>query len=258
MKVTIITVTLNSEKHLEDCINAVLSQDYKNIEHIIIDGQSTDGTLAIIEKYKDRIAQWVSEKDYSMYDAINKGMTMATGDIIGTLNSDDIFASTDVISMIVRSFNEQKVDAVYGDLVFVDPNNTESITRVWKGKTFKRSRFRYGWMPAHPTFYFRRPLLEKCGYYETHYFTACDFEFMLRYLYRYSISAYYIPQLIVKMRGGGLSNGNIKRRLRVNRRDYLAMKKNKIPFSFFVSFLKPMLKLHQYKWGKHKFFSWLH
>ena len=258
MKVTIITVTLNSEKFLEDCILSVRSQDYKNIEHIIIDGESTDGTLAIIEKHKDHIAKWISEKDYSMYDAINKGMAMATGDLIGTLNSDDIFASTNVISKIVQSYKEQQVDAVYGDLQFVEPQNTAAVTRIWRGKKFKRSRFRYGWMPAHPTFYFKRELLEQYGYYETHYFTACDFEFMLRYLYRCRVSAYYIPQLIVKMRSGGLSNGNLKRRLRVNRRDYLAMKKNKVPFAFFVSFLKPVLKLHQYKWSMHKLFSWLH
>ncbi len=254
MKVSIITVTLNSEKFLESCINSIINQEYKNIEHIIIDGQSTDGTLAIIEKYKDHIAKWVSEKDYSMYDAINKGMDMATGEIIGTLNSDDILASPDVIGEIIKVFSEQNVDAVYGDLVYVDPNNLLKINRVWKSDPFKRSRFRYGWMPAHPTFYFRKKLLEVCGNYQTHYFTACDYEFMLRYLYHFRVAACYLPKLFVKMRGGGISNGNIYRRLRVNRRDYLAMKKNKIPFAFFVSFLKPLIKLHQYKWRKRSLF----
>jgi glycosyltransferase involved in cell wall biosynthesis len=250
MKVTIITVTLNSEKFLADCINSVISQDYKNIEHIIIDGQSTDGTLAIIERYGDHIAKWVSEKDYSMYDAINKGMAMATGDIIGTLNSDDVLASTDVISEIVRTFVEERVNAVYGDLVYVDQNDVHKVRRVWKGLSYKRSRFKYGWMPAHPTFYFRRKLLDICGPYETHYFTAADYEFMARYLYHYKVSAWYMPKLVVMMRMGGISNSNIFRRLRANRRDYLAMKKNKIPFAFFVSFLKPLLKLHQYKQGR--------
>jgi len=250
MKVSIITVTLNSEKFLADCIKSVISQDYKNIEHIIIDGKSTDGTLAIIERYGDHIAQWVSEKDYSMYDAINKGMAMATGEIIGTLNSDDVLASTDVISEIVRTFVEQRVNAVYGDLVYVDQHDLFKVRRVWKGLSYKRSRFRYGWMPAHPTFYFRKKLLDICGPYETHYFTSSDYEFMARYLYYFNVSAWYIPKLIVMMRRGGVSNGNIFRRLRANRRDYLAMKKNKIPFAFFVSFLKPLLKLHQYKRGR--------
>jgi len=246
MKVTIITVTLNSEKYLEESILSVIAQDHKDIEHIIIDGLSTDGTLAIIDKYKDHISQWVSEKDYSMYDAINKGMRMATGEIIGTLNSDDFLASPDVISTIVAGFNEAKVDAVYGDLVYVDQDQPRKILRKWKGGAFNRNKFKIGWMPAHPTFYFRRRLLDRCGYYETHFFSAADYEFMTRYLFYYKVSALYVPKLIVKMRSGGMSNGNIYRRLRANRRDYLAMKKNRVPFPFVVSCLKPVIKLHQY------------
>jgi glycosyltransferase len=256
MKVTLITVTLNSEKYLEDCILSVINQSYTNIEHIIIDGESTDGTLSIIEKYKDHIAAWVSEKDHSMYDAINKGMKMATGDIIGTLNSDDILASNDVISKIIACFESKKVDTVYGDLLYVDQDDTSKVLRKWTGGEFKRSKFRYGWMPAHPTFYFRRNLLEKCGYYETHFFSAADYEFMTRYPYYYKTSAAYVPKLIVKMRSGGMSNGNVFRRLRANRRDYLAMKKNLVPMPLVVSFLKPVIKLHQYtNMGLARFFT---
>jgi glycosyltransferase len=223
-----------------------MAQDYKNIEHIIIDGESTDGTLDIILKYNGHIARWVSEKDYSMYDAINKGMKMATGDIIGTLNSDDMLASSDVISKIVDCFEKKKVDAVYGDLVYINHTDTTKILRKWKGGEYNRNKFLIGWMPAHPTFYFKRSLLETCGYYETHFFTAADYEFMTRYLYYYKVSAAYVDKLIVKMRNGGMSNGNIFRRLRANRRDYLAMKKNRVPLPFIVAFLKPMIKLHQY------------
>ena len=256
MKVTIITVTLNSERFLEDCIKSVISQDYKDIEHIIIDGGSTDATLSIIHKYKDHIAAWVSEKDPGMYDAINKGMRMATGDIIGTLNSDDTLSTSKVISEIANTFYEQKVDSVYGDLVYVDQQNTDKVIRVWKGLPYKRKRYKYGWMPAHPTFYFKRELLDKYGYYETHYFTASDYEFMARYLFYFRISAYYIPKLIVKMRTGGMSNKTIYQRLRANRRDYLAMKRNRIPFPFIVSLLKPLIKLHQYKsMGGHRNFN---
>lgn len=246
MKVTLITVTLNSAKYLEDCILSVMKQDYAQIEHIIIDGESTDNTLSIIEKYKDHIAGWISEKDHSMYDAINKGMRMATGDIIGTLNSDDMLASPDVISKIVERFETAKVDAIYGDLLYVDQEDTSKVLRKWTGGEFKRKKFRYGWMPAHPTFYFRRKLLDTCGYYEKFFFSAADYEFMTRYLYYYKVSASYIPKLIVKMRTGGISNGNVIRRLRANRRDYLAMKKNQVPMPVVASILKPMRKLNQY------------
>ncbi len=246
MRVTIITVTMNSARFLEDCIQSVIRQNYNDIEHIVIDGASTDGTLVIIEKYKDHISKWISEKDGGMYDAINKGMQMASGDIIGTLNSDDVLAAPNVISTIVDSFNDQSIDAVYGDLVYVDPINTDKVIRVWRGLPFKRSRYKYGWMPAHPTFYFRKALLPKYGYYETHYFTASDYEFMARYLFYFRVNASYIPKLIVKMRTGGMSNKTIYQRLRANRRDFLAMKRNRIPFPFIVSMLKPLIKLHQF------------
>lgn len=247
MKVSIITVTYNSEKYLADCIESVRKQTYGNIEHIIIDGKSTDGTLKIIQKYSKSIAHWISETDRGMYDAINKGMKLATGDIIGVLNSDDMLASADVIMDIVACFDETGKDAIYGDLVYVDPLNTQKVMRYWKGLPFKRFRFTYGWMPAHPTFYIRRELIDQFGGYENHYYSAADYEFMARYLYHHKVSASYVPKMIVKMRAGGVSNGNIYRRLRANRRDYLAMKKNNIPFAFIVSILKPLIKIPQFK-----------
>ena len=246
MKVTLLTVTYNSEKYLEECIHSVINQTYPNIEHIIIDAESTDGTLDIIRQYDKNISHWVSEKDNGMYDAINKGIGMASGSIIGILNSDDKLASVDVISDIVRCFQDHQVDAVYGDLVYVEQMNMQNVLRYWKGVSYKRFRFKYGWMPAHPTFYVRSSLIADLGGYESHYYTAADYEFMARYLYRFRINARYLPKLIVKMRAGGQSNKNIAIRLRANRRDYLAMKKNKIPFPFVVSILKPIIKLHQY------------
>jgi glycosyltransferase len=246
MKVSIITVTHNSAKYLQECIDSVVQQTYSNIEHIVIDANSTDGTIEIIQQYSNHIAKWVSEDDKGMYDAINKGMKMATGDIIGILNSDDILASKNVIKQIVNCFQENKVDSLYGDLVYVDQKNTKKIIRYWKGLSYSRFRFNYGWMPAHPTFYFRSDLLSDLGGYESHYFTAADYEFMARYLYRYRISSKYLPLLIVKMRVGGASNRNIMNRLRANRRDYLAMKINNIPFPHIASILKPIIKLRQY------------
>ena len=152
MKVSIITVTYNSGKYLQDCIESVIKQSYKDIEHIIVDGKSNDNTLDIIRKYEAHISKWISETDKGMYDAINKGIVMATGDVVGILNSDDMLDGDDVISSIVDAFEEQKTDAVYGDLEYVDPKDTGKILRIWKGRPYKRYRFRYGWMPAHPTF----------------------------------------------------------------------------------------------------------
>ncbi len=245
-KVTIITVTYNSAAYLQDCINSVRSQNYPNIEYIIVDGKSSDGTMGIVRKNNEAVDYWISETDKGMYDAINKGMAVATGDIIGILNSDDVLDNENVITTIVNCFEKQGVDSIYGDLEFVDRNDVNKVMRIWKGQPFKRSRFRYGWMPAHPTFYIKRSLVEKYGAYENHYYSAADYEFMSRYLYLNSVSSYYIPELLVRMRMGGQSNVNIKQRLRANRRDYLAMKKNKIPFAFFVSILKPLIKVHQF------------
>ena len=246
MKVSIITVTYNSEKYLEDCIRSVMQQRYKDIEHIIIDGKSKDATVDIIRKYESHIAKWVSETDKGMYDAINKGMEMATGDIIGILNSDDMLEDDAVISSIVDAFEKEKVDSVYGDLEYVDPEDLTKKYRIWKGKPYKRRLFQFGWMPAHPTFYFKREVFLKYGGYETHFFSAADYELMCRYLFHHRISSLYIPRLLVKMRRGGQSNDNLKARFRANRRDYLAMKKNGIIFPFLVSILKPLSKLHQY------------
>lgn len=247
MKVSIITVTYNSEKYIVDCITSVRNQTYGKIEHIIIDGKSTDNTIELIKKNEKHLSHWVSETDRGMYDAINKGIKLATGDIIGVLNSDDILASPDVILNIVTCFRHTGKDAIYGDLVYVDPLNTSKVNRYWKGLTYKRFRFNYGWMPAHPTFYIRRKLIDQFGGYENHYFTAADYEFMARYLYLHKISAFYLPRLIVKMRNGGISNTTILSRLRANRRDYLAMRHNKIPFAFLVSILKPLIKIPQFK-----------
>lgn len=246
MKVTIITVTYNAATYLQDCIDSVVGQTYPDIEHIVIDGLSTDGTVDIIKKYDNHITKWVTEKDGSMYDAINKGMQLATGDVMGILNSDDILASNKVIASIVQCFNENKVDSLYGDLEYVDQQKTDKVIRHWKGLPYKRYRFKYGWMPAHPTFYFKRSLLKELGGYQTHYFTASDYEFMARYLFRYRISAVYLPLLIVKMRVGGQSNKDAISRFRANRRDYLAMKANKIPFPHIASILKPLIKLRQF------------
>lgn len=256
-KLSIITVTYNSEKYLAECIESVIGQTYPNIEHIIIDGKSKDATVSIIQKYSNHIARWVSETDRGMYDAINKGLELASGDFVGILNSDDMLDTPGVIAAIVKAFEENNTDAVYGDLEYVYQDDPTKIWRIWKGKPYKRSLFKVGWMPAHPTFYLKKSCIDQYGGYENHYFSAADYEFMSRYLYKHGLSAYYLPMLIVKMRVGGMSNKSFLQRVRANRRDYLAMKKNNIPFAFFVSVLKPLSKLHQfYKKNTQLFLSW--
>ncbi|MCO6496028.1 MAG: glycosyltransferase [Chitinophagaceae bacterium] len=247
MKVSIITVCLNSEKTLADCIRSVRRQTHDDIEYIVIDGKSDDATTTIIHENLDFIKHFVSETDRGMYDAINKGLKIATGDIVGILNSDDVFAADDAVEKIVACFNERQTDAVYGDLVYTDATEPDKIVRYWKSKPYNRNNFCWGWMPAHPTFYIRRELVKKYGYYENHFYTAADYEFMARYLYKYKCTAAYLDEILINMHTGGMSNGSLKRRLRANRRDYLAMKRNKIPFAFIVSILKPLSKLHQYK-----------
>lgn len=246
MKVTLITVTYNSARYLQNCIQSVSNQDYSDIEYIVIDGGSTDETISIIEQNNHCITKWISERDNGMYDAINKGMKLATGDVIGILNSDDILACKDVVSKIAACFKEQNVDSVFGDLLYVDAEDTSKIHRSWKGMPYNRKSFNLGWMPAHPTFYVRREIVEQLGGYETHFFSASDFELMTRYLYKHRVSSFYLPELIVKMRKGGMSNGSFKKRIRANRRDYLALKTNEVPFALLVSLMKPLRKLPQY------------
>lgn len=246
MKISLVTVTYNSEKYLAHCIDSVLCQTHNNIEHIIVDGNSKDKTVAIIKSYGNKIAKWISEPDSGIYDAINKGIAMATGDVIGVLNSDDMLFSSDVIEKIANAFETQKVDSIYGDLQYVDQEVTSRVFRTWKGKKYDRNLFKMGWMPGHPTFYIKKSVIDMYGGYETHYFTAADYEFMARYLFKHKISSFYLPKLIVKMRRGGASNNNINHRFRANRRDYLAMKENAIPMPFLVSILKPLIKVHQY------------
>ena len=247
MKVSIITPTWNSAKFLQACIDSIRSQTHKNVEYIIVDGRSTDDTLSIIQRNTDVVTHYISETDRGMYDAINKGIALATGELLGVLNSDDVFADDNALATIVQTFERNGCDAVYGDLNFVDSADINKVTRIWKSGEYNRNNFTRGWMPPHPTFYLRRELTDKYGLYENHFYSAADYEFMCRYLYKHGISACYIPQLLIKMRRGGQSNGSLKKRLRANRRDYLAMKKNGIPFPLLVSVLKPLSKLHQYR-----------
>jgi len=246
MKISIITVVYNNKDTIKDAIESVLNQTYENIEYIIIDGASTDGTVEIIKSYGNKIDKFISEKDNGIYDAMNKGIKLATGDIVGMLNSDDFYASSDMIKKMVKEFKEKKVDSVYGDLVYVNAENTDKIVRYWKSKPFKEGLFKKGWHPAHPTFFIKKEIYDKYGVFNLDFKIAADYELMLRFLGKYKISSSYIPEIFVKMRTGGESNQSIKNIIIANIESYKAWKLNGLKINPIRMFAKPLSKVLQY------------
>jgi glycosyltransferase len=246
VKVSIITVCRNSEATIEATLRSVAEQDYADIEYIVIDGGSTDKTLTILEKYRNKISKLVSEKDEGMYFAINKGVLLATGDIVGILNSDDFYANEKIISRVAQEFNSQKTDSVYGDLQYVSKENTQKTIRHWKSEPFKPELFLKGWMPPHPAFFVKRNCYEKFGAFNTAFTISADYELMLRFLYKNRISSFYIPEVLVKMRTGGISNARISSRIKANREDRMAWKINGLKPGKLTFIKKPLSKLRQF------------
>jgi len=246
MKISLITVVYNGEAFLVKCFKSVMEQTYPNVEYIVIDGGSTDKTPGIISQHKAHIDYFVSEKDNGLYDAINKGIQQATGDIIGILNADDMFASNDVLASVVKTFMANPtVDGLYGDLDYIHPI-TNKVIRKWRSKQTTVTDLKRGWMPAHPTLYLRKGLFEKYGMYSLDLGTAADYELILRYFYTHEIKTVYLPLLMVKMRIGGLSNQSLKSRYHAFINDYKALKRNKVPNPFFVLLKKKLSKLGQF------------
>lgn len=245
LKVSIITVCYNSDKTIRDTIESVISQSYEGIEYIIIDGGSTDSTLDIIREYEDHIQTVISEPDKGIYDAMNKGIKAATGDYVGILNSDDIFSHNHVISDVVALLKSKKTDAIYGDLVLVNRNNTSDIVRSYSSKNFKKWKIRFGSMLPHPTFYVRRNLFDKFGFYKTNYRVAADFELMARLLCK-GIVTVRNPDVMVKMRQGGISGNGFWWRIHQNLEIVRACKENGIYTNIFLIALKLPVKLLSY------------
>ncbi|MEE2700019.1 MAG: glycosyltransferase family 2 protein [Bacteroidota bacterium] len=245
-KISIITVALNSQSTIKHTIESVDSQDYNNVEYIIIDGASTDWTLTILESYKDKVNYFISEHDDGIYDAMNKGIKAATGDIIGILNSDDFYPNSKVLSKVAKVFEQTNCDCLYGDLVYVDQGNARKVVRYWQSGSFKKSKLNTGWMLPHPTFFVKKEVYEKFGLYNTDLRSAADYEMILRLLNKHQISVEYIPEIIVKMRRGGKSNSSIWNRLRANEEDSRAWKLNNLYRPYFVRVLKPLIKLKQF------------
>lgn len=251
MRISIITVCYNSVKTIESSIQSVLLQSHPDIEHIVLDGGSTDGTLNVIEKYRSKIAKIISEKDDGMYCAINRGVYLATGDIIGNLNSDDFYANRDVIKKIAERMGETGADVCWGDLVYVDRNNPNKIVRCWKSSDYDERKFRRGWMPPHPTFFVRRQIYEKYGLFNTDFKIAADYELMLRLLEKYKARSCYIPEVLVKMRTGGKTSKNllnIVNILKYKAEDCRAWKINGLKVNpIAVIFLKSLSKVSQFR-----------
>jgi glycosyltransferase len=246
LKVSIITITYNSQSTLVDTITSVVNQSYPNIEYIIVDGKSTDDTLSIIEKYKERISKIVSEKDNGLYDALNKGITMATGDIIGILHSDDFYIDHLVIEDVVNTFKNKPCDAVYADLLYVNRNNTNKIIRKWKSGVYRNGHFLSGWMPPHPTFFVKRNCYETLGGFNLKLKSAADYELMLRFVHKHKIKLAYLRRYIIKMRVGGKSNASIKNRIKANQEDKKAWKMNDLKPYRLTLYLKPLRKIIQF------------
>jgi GT2 family glycosyltransferase len=238
LKISIITVTHNPGLVLLDCLNSVASQKYKNIEHIIVDNVSTDGTIPLLNSRRDQFAFLISEKDQGIYEAMNKGLKIATGDIIGFLNSDDFYASNNVLSRVVAIFKDNSsLDACYADLIYVDPINTNKIIRFWRSSKFVSGLFAKGWCPPHPTFFVRRSVYERFGNFDLNYYIASDVELMMRFLEVQKINARYIPELWIKMRLGGITNKNFKNILIQNKEVLHALKNHNLSvnwISFFI------------------------
>ncbi|MEM2555008.1 MAG: glycosyltransferase family 2 protein [Nitrososphaerota archaeon] len=243
MKVSIVTPSLNSEKTIEETIKSVLSQTYKDIEYIIIDGGSRDRTLEIVDKYKDKISKIVSEKDKGIYDGMNKGIKLATGEIVGILNSDDLYFDEFVIENVMKIFRENKIDCLWGDLVYFkdDPNK---FIRVWRGGNYKPGIFKTGWVPPHPTFFVKKEIYEKYGYFRLDFPVAADYELMLRFLEKYRIKGYYLPKFLVKMRAGGNAN-KLKNIIKGNLECIRAWKVNGLKMPFYTPFFRILRRIPQ-------------
>lgn len=246
MKLSIITVTYNSASTLEETILSVIQQTYKDIEFIIVDGKSTDATLQIIDKYKSGIAKFISEKDNGIYDALNKGIAMASGDVIGILHSDDFYTNNTVLEKIAAQFTTTNCEALYADLYYVDRNDTNKIIRKWKAGLLKANSFLFGWMPPHPTFFVKKEVYAKYGAFNLEFKTSADYELMLRLVYRYKIKTTYLPEFIIKMRTGGQSNVSTKNRIIANLEDRKAWEVNGLKPYFFTLYFKPLRKIKQF------------
>jgi glycosyltransferase len=228
MKVSIITATYNSAATISDTLQSLNAQSYQNIEYIIIDGASKDQTLAVIKQQCPLVTTIISEPDKGIYDALNKGIEAATGDIVGYLHSDDLFAYPDAVKDIVAQFKTSNCDAIYGDLQYVSKDDTDNVIRLWKSGSYTKEKLKNGWMPPHPTFYMKRDLYQKLGLFDLSFKIAADYDSLLRYLWANEVTMSYLPKVVMKMRVGGASNRDLKNIIQKTKEDIQALKNSGI------------------------------
>lgn len=247
MRVSIVTVAFNSASTIVDTLESVARQDHPDIEHIVIDGGSVDGTVDLVRTSGGRVSKFVTEPDAGIYDAMNKGLRLCTGDIVGFLNSDDMYSSDGSVSAIVAAFADGDVDAVHGDLVYVRRDDPASVVRHWKATPFSPGAFSLAWCPAHPTFYVRRPVLERAGAFNTSYRVASDLDLMLRVLELGHARSKVIPQVLVRMRMGGVSNSSVRGIVRQNAEVIAAIRSHGLSVNAPVfAVVKILRRLHQF------------
>ncbi|MEW6470411.1 MAG: glycosyltransferase family 2 protein [Bacteroidota bacterium] len=246
MRISIITVCFNAERTIERTIRSVLSQDHADVEYIVIDGGSTDRTPEIIQEYEQDIARFVSEKDEGIYFALNKGLSLASGEVIGQLHADDFYTDEKVLTKVSRLMEEKGAESLYADLQYVQADDASRVFRNWKAGEYREGIFLKGWMPPHPTFFLRKSCYEKYGGFNTLLRSAADYELMLRMLHKHHVSVVYLPEVIVKMRVGGRSNASLLNRIKANREDRLAWKLNGLKPGLFTLAFKPLSKLKQF------------
>lgn len=247
MKISIITVVYNNERTIKDALESVLGQSYKNIEYVIIDGKSTDNTVSIIKGYENKLGYFVSEKDNGLYDAMNKGIQAATGDIIGILNSDDLYEDFEVIADIMEQFNnDADLDILYGNLVYVKNNDTNTVVRKWNSKSYYERFFENGNVPAHPALFVKKSVYDRVGLFNLKYKLAADYELMLRMLKKYNFKIKYINRLVVKMRLGGATNQSFTNIINQNKEIIKAWKDNSLNAPFYLMPLRIFKRLIQF------------
>lgn len=245
MKISVITAVYNRVATIGDALDSVRAQTWPDVQHVVIDGASTDGTLELLQARRNEIAVLVSEPDNGIYDALNKGIAQATGDVIGLMHSDDLYADEHVLADIAAAFNDTRVDAVYGDLDYVAQDDTSRVIRRWRSGDFSPALLSRGWMPPHPTLYLRRRVIERWGAFDASYRIAADYDAVLRYFGRGGIRPAYVSRVLVKMRLGGESNRSISRVLRKSREDYAALRRNQAG-GFIALAYKNLSKVRQF------------
>jgi len=246
IEISLITICFNNESTIGDTLDSVIAQRYPELEYVIVDGGSTDATLEIIKSKQKPWFKVISEPDEGIYDALNKGIELSTGEVVGMLHADDVFADDNILNLVSKKFGETDCEALYGNLLYVNRQNLNKVHRKWVSGNYSRNAFKWGWMPPHPTFYVKKKLYENFGKFNLDLKSAADYELMLRFIHKNGISLGYLNHVMIKMRVGGTSNASLSNRLLANEEDQRAWEINHIKPYWFTRYLKPLRKVFQF------------